>query len=184
VALGAVAALRDLGAHMSSDELARLFIGLWPDDAVRRALAAHRDAWRWPKGAALVDDARLHATLHFLGDQPRALIPALLRALAQQPFVPFALSLSQPTLWHGGLAVLQPVEVPQSLIDLQRDSGLWLQGLGIATEERPYRPHVTLARRAFGARAPLRVEAIEWAPPRPVLVESERGSPARYRVLI
>jgi 2'-5' RNA ligase len=167
----------------TSPAMARLFIGLWPDDAVRRALCAHRGARQWPKRAAVMDDARLHATLHFLGDQPRSLIDPLLQALAQQAFEPFTLQLSQAALWHGGIAVLEPTDVPPALSELHRDIAPRLQCLGITPEQRPYRPHVTLARRAFGARAPAVVEPIAWAPARPVLVESGRGPPAAYRVL-
>ena len=43
--------------------------------------------------------------------------------------------------------------------------------------------NVTLARRAFGACLPPMLEPIVWTPARPVLVESDGGPPARYRVL-
>jgi 2'-5' RNA ligase len=164
-------------------EVARLFIGLWPDESTRRALCAHRDAWQWPKRAAVMDDARLHATLHFLGDQPRELIAPLLQGLAALRFEPFTLNLTKTALWHGGIAVFEPDDVPPVLRALHQEAGQWLQSLGLAVETRPYRPHVTLARRAFGATPPTRVEPIVWTPARPVLVESERGPPARYRVL-
>ena len=166
-----------------STEVARLFIGLWPDELTRRALCAHRDAWQWPRRAAVMDDARLHATLHFLGDQPRELIAPLLEGLARLPFLPFTLNLTTAALWHGGIAVLEPDEVPLALRDLHAEAGSLLQSLGLAVETRLYRPHVTLSRRAFGATPPPCVEPIVWTPARPVLVESERGPPARYRVL-
>ena len=166
-----------------SDDVARLFIGLWPDHSVRRALCAHRDAWQWPKRAAVMDDARLHATLHFLGDQPRELIAPLLQGLAGLRFQPFTLTLTKTALWHGGIAVIEPDEAPPALRELHEDAGSMLRSLGLPVEARPYRAHVTLSRRAFGATPPPPFEPIVWTPARPVLVESERGPPARYRML-
>ena len=130
-----------------------------------------------------MDDARLHATLHFLGDQPRKLVAPLLQGLAALRFEPFTLRLTKAAVWHGGIAVLEPEEVPQPLQALHAQAGAWLQSLGLAVETRPYRPHVTLSRRAFKAVPPAFVEPIVWTPARPVLVESDRGPPASYRVL-
>ena len=130
-----------------------------------------------------MDDARLHATLHFLGDQPRAVIEPLLQGLAALRFEPFTLKLAKAALWHGGIAVLESDALPTALGDLHERAGVMLKSMGLPVETRPYRPHVTLSRRAFGAMPPPHVEPIEWAPARPVLVESERGPPARYCVL-
>ena len=56
-------------------ETARLFLALWPDDALRRGLLAWRDAWQWPARAALVAPDDLHLTLHFLGGVPLVRLP-------------------------------------------------------------------------------------------------------------
>ena len=110
-------------------ESARLFLALWPDPAVRGALRSWRDAWTWPRGASPVQTDKLHMTLHFLGNQPRARLPELLDGFTV-PFSPFELRLDVAELWHGGIAVLSPQNPPQPLLDLHAQLSQALLGLG------------------------------------------------------
>jgi 2'-5' RNA ligase len=167
---------------MTSDRV-RLFIALWPDEPVRSALRARRDAWAWPRRAAPTKDAHLHATLHFLGDQPASLIDPLQQALQAQRYQPFVLVLSRASLWHGGIAVLEPEQTPGELTTLHDELGRRLQALGITPERRAYRPHVTLARRAFGAQLPQGLGPLPWSVDRVALVWSDPGPPSTYRIL-
>lgn len=153
----------------------RLFIALWPDPAVRTQLSAWRDGWRWPRGASPVPDDKLHLTLHFLGEQPRERVPALLAACAQ-PFTPFSLRIERAATWHNGIAVLEPERVPPALLDLHARLAQALTGLGLPPEARAYRPHVTMARRAQGAAMPQAMPAIDWHVTRCTLVESRAGT--------
>lgn len=146
---------------MTPASTARLFIALLPGEAVRDAMAAWRDAWTWPRQAALVKTSRLHVTLHFLGDVPVEHIAALAPALAV-PFAPFTLRLDRAALWPHGLAVLEPDAAPDALQALHAALAGALRCAGLAVDERPYRPHVTLARRAKGAVAPDEVCNVAW----------------------
>lgn len=145
---------------MGSDRI-RLFVTLWPDEAVRAALRAYRKGWQWPRSAAAMHSDRFHLTLHFLDSQPRALLPALTNALAI-PFTPFNLTLGQPDVWRHGSAVLAPSETPAELLDLHAALGQALTGVGIALEDRPFRPHVTMGRLANGAIPPHHTPRIDW----------------------
>jgi 2'-5' RNA ligase len=156
------------------DEHARLFVTLWPGDPVRAALRAYRDSWQWPGTAAAVPGAKLHLTLHFLGSQPRALLPALEQALAV-PFTPFDLAFGTPEVWSHGAAVLAPSVTPQALLDLHAALGRALQSVGIPLEARPFRPHVTLGRRARGAMPPAAPAQIAWPVTGYALVASQPG---------
>jgi RNA 2',3'-cyclic 3'-phosphodiesterase len=160
----------------------RLFLALWPDDAVRDQLRAWRDAWTWPRGATPVHTAKLHVTLHFLGNVPSDRLPALLDGFAV-PFTPFELRLGVPALWHNGIAVLAPHDPPQGLLDLHASLSQVLPGLGLQPEARAYRPHVTMARRAGGAAVPQDGPAIAWRVDRYALVESRPGDGGAYTVL-
>ena len=73
----------------------RLFLALWPDDALRQALLAWRDAWQWPARAALVAPDDWHLTLHFLAGVPLVRLPELtaLGGVLDVRCEPFALSL-------------------------------------------------------------------------------------------
>jgi 2'-5' RNA ligase len=162
-------------------ESARLFLALWPDAAVREALRTWRDAWTWPRGASPVATSKLHMTLHFLGNQPRERLDALLDGFAV-PFSPFSLRLDVAELWHNGIAVLAPQDAPQPLLELHARLAQALAGLGLQPEARAYRPHVTMARRAAGAGLPPAGQVLDWQVDGYALVESRPGA-GGYTVL-
>jgi 2'-5' RNA ligase len=157
----------------------RLFLALWPDDAVRDQLRAWRDAWTWPRGATPVDANKLHVTLHFLGNQPTARLPEFLDGF-RVPFDPFHLQFGRAELQRSGIAWIAPHSEPQGLLDLHARLLDALLALGLVPEARAYRPHVTMARRASGAGVPQAGPAIDWAVTHYALVESRSGA---YTVL-
>jgi 2'-5' RNA ligase len=159
----------------------RLFLALWPDAAVRRALAARRDRFAWPAGAAPVADARLHLTLHFIGDVPATRVPGL-RAALRVAASPFDLVLDRAEVWAGGLVVLRPAAVPPPLAELQARLAAALQAAALPVERRPFRPHVTLARRAAGVARPA-LRPVHWAVTGYALVHSQLGPVPRYEPL-
>jgi len=150
----------------------RLFLALWPDDTVRAQLRAARDAWTWPRGATPVHTDKLHLTLHFLGSVAAERLPELRAGLLHLPMTPFDLRLGRPESWHGGIAVLAPLEEPPALLALHAELAQALAALGMAPERRPYRPHVTMARRADGVALPAQDPVIDWHVDRYALVES------------
>ena len=139
----------------------RLFIALWPAEAPRQAIAAWQQAWSWPPHAALVKAERLHLTLHFLGDVAAARLPGLEQAL-RVPFEPFTLALTQPEVWPNGVAVLMPERAPAALLRLHAALGRELDAHDLPVEARPYRAHVTLARRAHRATPPPQRPELSW----------------------
>jgi 2'-5' RNA ligase len=166
-----------------TEDKARLFFALWPDEAVRNALVDLQSRWAWPQGAAKVARERLHMTLHFLGDQPRSCLPELGEA-AERAFTPFDLILEEAGLWSAnGVAWVRAVAAPAPLLELHAGLGDVLLALRLPTEKRRFEPHVTLARHARRALAPERMVPIAWRVAGFALVESERRPPARYRVL-
>ena len=159
----------------------RLFTAFWPTQSVRDALASLRDRWHWPAGAALVDAARLHVTLHFLGQVDAHRVPELVDGLAvtMEP-AELQLQSARHRLWPGGLAVLE-LEAPEPLRRLHARLAEALARLGLPTEARPWRPHITFARKATGATAPQHTEPLPaWRVDGYTLVRSAGG---RYDVL-
>ncbi|MGD9834364.1 MAG: RNA 2',3'-cyclic phosphodiesterase [Piscinibacter sp.] len=157
----------------------RLFLALWPDDAVRRQLVSAQRAWLWPARTAPVPADRLHLTLHFLGevaeDGARELASSLPPCKA-----PFTLRLDRAALWPQGIAVLEPSDAPAGLATLHADLAALLRAQGLRVEARAFRPHVTLARHAQGAMPPAELPAIEWAVRGYALVRSRAGASAGY----
>lgn len=161
---------------------ARLFLGLFPAEAERRDLAAWRDAWQWPRSATPVRTERLHLTLHFIGDVDRERVPELALAL-RVPFDRFDLRFGSAVLWPHGIAVLEPDGVPAALTELHAALAAALHGLSLPVDGRPFRPHVTLARRAGGAQPPPQGPHIEWQVDRYALMESTLGPDGGYTVI-
>jgi len=152
----------------------RLFLALWPEPGVRHLLTQWRDAWAWPRGATPVHADKLHVTLHFLGALPSGRLPELLDGFAVG-FDPFRLELGRAALWHNGIAVLEPSAQPSELLALHRRLSDALLALGLQPEARPYRPHVTMARRAGTAVMPPEGQPILWDVRGYALVESRDG---------
>lgn len=167
---------------MTYASTARLFIALLPDDSVRDKLAAWRDAWTWPRSATPVRTAKLHITLHFLGDVALDSVPRLQAAL-EVPFEPFTLMLSHTTSWPHGIAVLEPESVPAALSALHEATATVLRRLDLPVDARPYRPHVTLARRATGAVVERPAAPVCWRIDRYALMSSALGSSGTYTQL-
>ena len=161
---------------------ARLFLALLPDEATRAALATHAHDWHWPPDAAHYAPSDWHVTLHFIGPVPRQRLDEL-RAVLDVPVVPFELRFGEARLWPHGLAVLLPMAVPAGMLDLYAQLGHTLRHLGLRTDERPYRPHVTLARHAAQAGPPAKWPAFGWLVQGYALVESTGQAEQRYRVL-
>ncbi|MCW5656103.1 MAG: RNA 2',3'-cyclic phosphodiesterase [Burkholderiaceae bacterium] len=128
----------------------RLFLALWPDGDAAAWLRACDAAIALPAGAAREGAARWHLTLHFLGAVPHAQLATLMPAL-EQPFAPLELELGAAATWPRGLVVVEPLNTAAGLHELHARLVSSLRRAGQRVETRPFRPHVTLARRAAGA---------------------------------
>lgn len=163
---------------MTSPSTRRLFVALWPDDAVRAALASARDRWTWSASARPTPTANLHVTLVFLGAVEARRATALIDALPVR-FEPFTLVFDRPALWDHGIAALEPSGDWPALAALQAALAERTATLGFRLEARRYRPHVTLARDARGSRPPGADGVVVWPVSSYALIESRGG---RYAV--
>lgn len=157
----------------------RLFVALWPEADALAAVLQWQAGWKWPSHATQTKAERMHVTLHFLGNVD--IDPGRLAQGLRVPFAPFTIDFGKAVQWPHGLAVLEPLTVPPALLRLQADLGHALQAMGLSVEERRYRPHVTLARRAMHASPPAAGPVFAWRAQSYVLVESEPGR--GYRIL-
>lgn len=124
----------------------RLFLALWPDRATREALQAWQATIASPT-ARLTPARDLHLTLHFLGVLDDARLPDV-QAAADVASPPVTVLLSSLETWKQGLRVALAHDVPPALAGLHAAIGAGLRARGLPLDARPYRPHVTLARRA------------------------------------
>jgi 2'-5' RNA ligase len=162
-----------------------MFFALWPDPLLRTALAGlARDVAHKARGRATAA-GNLHLTLAFLGDQPERQVEVL-RTLAQGVGgSSFALTLDEIGCFkRTGIAWLGASAPQRALLALQGRLAVALRQAGFSLDERPYAPHLTLARRA---RTPVHNaldRPISWKVTSFVLAASDLG-PARpaYRIV-
>ncbi len=163
----------------------RLFIALWPGEGVRRAVQAVSRPAIETSGGRAVPRANYHLTLVFLGDQPRAHLPRIERAMAAVEPPAGLLRLDRfGTFGKAGVLWLGPEHTPPALARgareltraLRAEGVQWRQGAG------RFRAHVTVARRIL-REPPAAVQGpVLWHYGGFSLVASERAQ-SRYRVL-
>ena len=118
-------------------------------------------AFGWPVRAVAAD--KLHVTLKFLGETQESLVPEISRvlehAVSERPAFSVTLAglgaFPSPTRPNSIWAGLQNA---QTLMDIAADLENTLARLGFAPEQRPFTPHLTLAR--VKARPPTELAAI------------------------
>lgn len=182
---------------MGLDRTQRLFIALPVPDAVRNSLLEQRRHWqRRFDYARWTHPEDWHVTLHFIGGTDPSLIPAIVRAMegaaADVPPFPMALGGFGTFGPAGRPAVLHivPAEPVEPLRALHAALGPALaEAIGFTPDARPYRPHLTLARKYAGqqpwdkallAEAP---PAVSWTADEICLYRSRLGRSPMYEVI-
>ncbi len=128
---------------------ARVFFALWPDPAVARALLARARDWHHRLGGRLTRLDTVHLTLVFVGDVEAGLIPRLIDTARSVSASSFDLELDRMGLWrHNRIVHAAPGRVPPALESLVAGLEQALTEAGVGFDRRPYRPHVTLVRKA------------------------------------
>jgi RNA 2',3'-cyclic 3'-phosphodiesterase len=152
----------------------RAFFALTPDQGVRNELAAlGRDVARNSRGRA-VSPENAHLTLAFLGDVERSRLPALRLVGDQMAHTGFVVEFDSLGAWRAsGVAWIAPAKLPPVLVTLHSTLADALILAGFALETRPFRPHVTLARRCLQPLPRTRCTPIRWNVEKLVLVGSE-----------
>lgn len=162
----------------------RLFFALWPDAAVRAALAqSSRELLG--RRVKRVPEANLHITLAFAGPVTAAVRQCLEQQAAGIRGTPFELTLERVGHWpRPRILWAGPVHTPPELWSLVGGLNSAFEACGLARETRPYQAHVTLARKISRAPTATSIEPIRWSISDFCLVESVAGPQgASYRVL-
>ena len=136
----------------------RLFVALDIDDSIRQRLARFLDGVHgFAPDARWVRPESLHVTLKFIGEKPGEMLEPIKSGLAKiqgetvdlafRGYGFFPAPKSARVFWIG-------MEAGAQLATLAANVDRALSVLGIPQEDRPYSPHLTLARGGGGSGAP------------------------------
>ena len=127
----------------------RLFFALWPDHRQRDRLRDVINSVAKTVEGQPVDRRNWHITLAFIGAFPEQRVPFLLERAAEIRVEPFRLNFDRLEYWpRPRVASLTAATVPDELQALVDALNSVLRDAGIESEERVYRPHITVVRRA------------------------------------
>ncbi len=151
----------------------RLFFALWPDEDTRRRLVRLGVFATHNKGKPVAAQ-NLHITLAFVGAVDSTMGECVRAQAAHTRFTAFSLRISRlgyfsrsRVLWAG------PIACPPALASLVEDLNACLQPCGYQPERRPFRPHLTLVRKAVPAKPLPEPEPVHWLVENFCLVESK-----------
>lgn len=176
---------------------ARLFLAIWPGAVTRKPLVTARDCLHAALGGKPSRPETLHLTLVFIGALPWERLPALKAELASIKAAAFDMTFDRTHCWrHNRIACVTPSVPPAELFALVEKLEARLDRLAIDFDRRPYRPHITLVRKAdcrkanpAEGRVPCPpglggIRPIVWSADSFVLVESvSTPSGVRYDIL-
>ncbi len=169
---------------MAENNIQRLFFALWPDDGVREKLVhlTHRQIKKSGKPVAF---GNLHITLFFLGHVERERRKCLESMADEVKCPPFTLRMGQLGWWPRPRVLwVAPPETPEALRTLVALLGKGCDDCGFQPDKRPYKAHVTLARKVSSPPQMKSMGPIEWPVADFRLVESKTlPSGAEYTVL-
>jgi 2'-5' RNA ligase len=163
----------------------RIFFALWPDDRQRDRLRDQISPLAKLVEGQVVFRGNWHVTTAFIGEFPEARIEELQARAAQIPFEPFRLRFDRVEFWpRPKVASLVAPTVPPELQRLVTAQNALLADFGVRVEDRMYRPHITVVRRArpFETQRLAQAAVVDWSACELVESVSQPGG-ATYRVV-
>ena len=151
----------------------RIFFALWPDAPTREKLRRIVDAAAIERPARRVPAHNLHLTLHFVGNVESVRMSAMAEAARDLHAEAFELRIDHAG--HFGkprVGWLGVERCPAALKRLHADLGKALSACGYHPEQRPFRPHVTIARKLAAPLPRFDFEPLQWSVKSFALIES------------
>src|SRR5262249_19033999 len=138
----------------------RIFVALDIEESIRERISRFLDGVRaFAPEARWVRPESLHVTLKFIGEKPDEEVDRVKQALASVRAAPVSMTFGSygffPTARSARVFWLG-LETGPELADLAGTIDQSTAALGIPKEERPFSPHLTLARSGGGSGAPAR----------------------------
>jgi RNA 2',3'-cyclic 3'-phosphodiesterase len=163
----------------------RLFFALWPEASALAELSRRLPEWSTTIDGRLQRPDQWHVTLEFIGAVATERVAALQGAAEQAPMSPFEIEFDRLEHWRKPqVACLVASRIPPALAAQVATMRAALAAADFAPDSRPFRPHVTLARKTKSAPADCVVPPLRWPAMRFALVRSTSDAAgSRYEPL-
>ena len=127
--------------------MVRAFIAVEPSAEIRNAVSAAGQALRGAGRLSFVSPNLMHITLKFLGEVSESQIPKITGALDALSASAYQLNVSGISTFGRPLRVIKAeVHDGGATVSLAADVELRLAKLGFPREDKPFSPHITIAR--------------------------------------
>ncbi len=123
----------------------RLFLGLPIPSELALALTRLTRAIELPQGRWTAPE-NIHLTLVFLGEVAEPTLPRIEHELSELHFAPLQIKFTGLNTFPRAGVLIAEVEPARPLLHLQAKVAASMARCGFAPEDRPYQPHITLAR--------------------------------------
>ncbi|MGD0493772.1 MAG: RNA 2',3'-cyclic phosphodiesterase [Steroidobacteraceae bacterium] len=139
----------------------RLFFASFPDSESRRNASAAVQALKLPATSRCLPPENYHITWIFLGEVPDDKAEAVREVGDAQRIGCFSLRFDRWEYWHKARAVVASTsDRPEALLRLRASLAAGLTQRGVAFDDKPLRPHITVARKL--AQAPVLTDLSEF----------------------
>ena len=162
----------------------RLFLACWPDQTLQELLDSLAQRLQKKHGGRKTARENIHLTLIFLGQVQQHREQQLRKQLRTLDVKQFDLELDEAGAFtHCRINWVGPRIIPKGLKDLHQALKHISHDLGFHTEERPYKPHVSLLRKAK-TQPEQAIKPIPWKVDRYCLIESKlKDNGVQYEIL-
>ena len=140
----------------------RLFFAAFPDGESRQRIAAAARALELKGAPAYLPPEKYHVTLIFIGRVSDSVVQAVREIGEAQRVECVSLRFDRWEYWDGARAVVaSSPDRPESLVHLRASLAAGLTRCGVAFDDKPLRPHITVARKLV--QAPVLPELSEFS---------------------
>ena len=175
----------DTSKNTDNPQSARLFFAIQPAHKIQKQLGnvAKKQALKW--GGRSIKPENIHLTLLFLGKTDGNKIDALHAAVRNINETNFNLTIQRTRFWKRNQIITAQAEIyPPALFSLVDTIKKALHNAGFEFDDRAYKPHITLVRKATHHIPAELQEPIEWPVKEWLLMQSKQTDQGiRYMIL-
>ncbi|WP_090658031.1 RNA 2',3'-cyclic phosphodiesterase [Nitrosomonas marina] len=164
---------------------ARLFFAIQPAGKIRTILGDMAQKLAEQSGGRHIRPENIHLTLLFLGRTPKEKIPGLVSAASDISAEPFDLIIQKTRFWKRSRIIFAAAETyPPALFTLANAIRTTTRNAGFESDDRAYKPHMTLVRKATQHKPADFDKPIAWQVTHWLLMQSEQNKlGVRYKTL-